>query len=300
MNTSITSFLPKLKFKSNPLVIQGLFYIGLWGGLFALLVFIDGYFKEWSIQQHLLVLVGIIICFGSLNWWLLRKKLFKDSSDLIKTGLTFLGAMLGILLLLIKNRPLEADYLQLYLPALVFFLLPWLLALAVQAHIAIPALAYAPIEVHSLEEYVGNPFSEDNSLGISWVLGDDFNQFSPNGQYAFRTYTPRNVKNLKLADLFKALLAFHNYNISPQQPIDFKNCGWVFYKQSPLFFPKGSKALDPEKTVVQNSITFQKLSKAQRAKSESSGVFLSKDFRFAIIYIYRTHPQGAESKQLPI
>ena len=74
----------------------------------------------------------------------------------------------------------------------------------------------------------------------------------------------------------------------------------MFYKQSPLFFPKGSKALDPEKTVVQNSITFQKLSKAQRAKSESSGVFLSKDFRFAIIYIYRTHPQGAESKQLPI
>lgn len=298
--SKVTSLLPKVNVFGYPLVRQVVPYIGLWVILFVLLGVVDGMMNDFSTQAHLLIFLGATLAFGVLNWYVLHREFLIKGTDGFKTGMTLLVVLIGAFIFWVKKQPLDSVYWQLFIPALTFFAFPWLFALAFQAHLTIPAIAFAPIEVDSLQEYIGQPFVEDNSRGISWVFGDDFTKFSPDGQYAFRTYTPRDVKNQKVSDLFKALLAFHNFNISQHNPISFNDCGWVFYKKSALLFPKGSKALNPEKTVGQNRIAFQKLSKEQRASSESSGVHLPKDFRFTTIYIQRIYSQMEKENNLPI
>lgn len=289
MNTSITSLLPKIKLKSHPMLLQGLLYVGLWAGLFFIVAYLDSYLKGWSSQEHLLVLLVVVLLLGIINEWLLRKKLLVNISDLIKTGLTFLGVFLVALLFFIKHRPLDTAYLELYLPVLSFFMLPWVLGLTFRAHLTIPALKYKPTKVADLQASVGKyDFRQNPNKGIRWVFGDDFTQADESGMYHFRTFTPMKVEDILLADLFEGLLVYHNINRNPEQPIDFNGVGWEFCHHSALFFPVGAKALNPEKSIAQNGLRFRKPSAKERAKMPSN---LSDTFKYTTIYIKRVRPE---------
>lgn len=295
MSGQITLKPPKIKLLANPLVRQTMLYLLLWVVLFGLLSVLDGKLSAndgetpgWeNPRNQLLFLLITTTAFGTLNWWLLQRKMLTEEPDWLKTGLTVLVVLLAFLLMIFRGN-FSGNYFNMLIPSMLFFALPWFTMLAFRAHLAVPAWHFAPIEVEGLREYLGvMSFSEDDTRGIKWVFGEDFFGLDESGYYSFRTYTPKNVMEVKIDYLFKGLLAFHNYNMQPDKPLDFADCSWEFHHFSPWFFPKGERQMNPSQTLAENGLRFQKLTAEQRASMSNLRSDLSDDFKYATIFIKR-------------
>ncbi|MEM9886186.1 MAG: TssN family type VI secretion system protein [Bacteroidota bacterium] len=285
---------PRIPFLRHPTVQQVIRYAVLWVVVFVLLAFADRLLKDTAAQVHLMGLMILVILLGVLNWWLLHKKMLVEESEGVKSFVTILTTLVGVLLFFLFSKGQEdfTYYSNLYLPAFSLFALPWFFMLAYQAHLKVPAWRYSPIEVESLGEWVGKiSFAADQSRGIRWIFGDDFHQHDASGMYSFRTLTPLNVKDYKVEDLFGGLLAFHNYNMRPQEPIKFENAQWQFHQYSPWFFPKGRRMMNPKWTLAQNGLYFKRLSAKEHLEMQNIRDDLPKDFKYTTIYVRRISPK---------
>jgi len=289
MSAQLSIKKPKIKFLANPLVRQTLLYLSFWTVLFLILIFIDSWL-DWQDghRAHLLFLIIFTTTFGILNWWLLKEKILTKEPVWVKTSLTVLVMLLAIFIMVLRGNLGDCFYTDLFIPSMIFFALPWFFMQAYEAHLAVPAWEFRTIEVEGLREYLGvMSFSEDDSRGVKWVFGEDFFGLEESGFYSFRTYTPKKVMEIKMDYLFKSLLAFHNYNMQPDKPLDFKDCGWEFYHFSPLFFPKGERQMNPNKTLTENGLRFQKLTAEQRKGMSDVRTDLPDNFKYTTIFIKR-------------
>ncbi|MEM8523921.1 MAG: TssN family type VI secretion system protein [Bacteroidota bacterium] len=285
---------PRIPLLRHPTFKQSIRYAVIWGVLFILLSFIDRLLEDTAPQIHLIILMVLAVLLGILNWWFLSKKMLTEEPDWVKSFVTILTTLVGVFIFFLFSKS-KADfiyYFNLYLPALSLFALPWFFMLSYQAHLKVPAWSYSPIEVEGLGEWVGKiSFATDQSRGIRWIFGDDFHKHDTSGMYSFRTLTPLNVRDYKMEDLFGGLLAFHNYNMRPQEPIKFENAQWQFHHYSPWFFPKGRRMMNPKLTLAQNGVHFKSLSSKERVEMENIRNDLPKNFKYTTIYVYRISPQ---------
>jgi|GEM_PF-2129158 len=285
----------RLNIRRHPIVRKYIPLLLLATILFAAVALLDSRLANLRVTIHLAVLVFIALAMGSLVTWLFDKKVFQDQTILQRTMLLLIVVLWGVFIFTVISPHIgrtgsKQVYLELYMPSLLLFLLPWFYWRAVTALANVPQLRYAPLVFESLKDVIAAfRFAEDETKGIRWVFEDDFQEVDPSGLYAFRTFTPKDVKDLNLGQLFKGVISLHNITECPQKPIDFKSgndfYGWEFYHYPYWFWPQRKRYLSPVKALRKLGVRFKRVSEEERAKSI---VKLVPKFRAATIYVNRS------------
>jgi hypothetical protein len=292
----------------RPAVREYIMYFMFLAVSFGLLIVLDGLLWKFSIPFRMAVLLVLVILFGVLHVWLMRTRYLKNKSITIKSVFTLLGNLFGIIIFatiprqghVLTGSPLEFNLFQWgYLAYLLLFSLPWFFKLAIEAFSSIPRLKYEPIQIRSLKDVIAEQRWTENELrGIKWVF-DEGLEDDKLTYYHLRTFTPKEVREIKLERLFKGLLSLHNHNLFPQRPMKFRyaggNYGWEFYHNPYWLFPKFRRALDPAKTLRESRLKFWSPTREER---EGSTVKLLPKFKTTTIYIKRSKPD-TENKGKP-
>lgn len=253
------------------------------------------FFQRMDARWHLCLLISLAITLGILFIVFALPKHFPNLKSAAKTWLVIGGNAWGLLFFAVASPKVGWQnasplYVQVFLPALISFSLPWLFWCAICAITVIPALRYLPLQVEHLRDVMAElRWAENKDKGIRWVFKDDFKEVSSSGQYHFQTYTPHKVEGNALEHLFKALLSLHNHNLNPLRPIVFETkeglYGWEFH--TPCRWSGQKRALNPFKTLKDNRLQFRPITKEEQPKSKEN---LSPRFRVATIYITRSLP----------
>jgi len=279
-------------------VREYLLYGGLLILLFSGLALLDNRLARREVALHLALFVSLLLLLGSLHGWLLERKWFFPHLTTRRKALLTLGAaLLGALFFALFSRQVQIGepnplYAQIFLPAVLLFVLPWTMYRSILAIAAVPPLRYAPVYFDSLKDVLAEVrWTEDDSRGVKWVFLDDFQEADASGTYVFRTHTPHDVRKQELQFLFKSMLSLHNHNVHPRRPLHFMEhggaYGWRFH-HLPFGWRLGrQRALDPGRTLQQNGVRFRRLSRTER---ERAGTKLHPKFKVATIYITRTKP----------
>lgn len=283
----------------RPYIVYALFMAILFIGIAKL----DArFFQKMNVHWHLSLFILLAATLGALFIAFTLSKYFPNLKIGAKTGLIIGSNLWGMLFFALaspkigwqKSSPL---YLQVFLPALLSFSLPWLFLCAIRAIASIPSLRYLPLIIEHLRDVMAEiRFAENKDVGIKWIFEENFFEVSSSGNYSFQTYTPYKVEtDFTLEYLFKALLSLHNHNINPMRPIVFETKeglhGWEFHTPRRWRWLGQRRALDPFKTLKNNRLRFRRVSEEERRKSKEK---LSPRFRVATIYITRSLPAASK------
>ncbi|NUO01625.1 MAG: hypothetical protein HUU01_13545 [Saprospiraceae bacterium] len=287
----------KLNIRQHPLFRKYFPLLLMAAVSFGILALLDAWLnkKSFGPVAHLCALSALALLLGVLLSWLFEKKILQDHSLLQRSVLLTFAVILGILLFVYISpkagwKFIEPVYLYVYLPALLLTLLPWVFWRAVVALASVPLLRYTPFVFESLKDVIAAiRFAENEKIGIRWVFEGDFTEVDPSGRYVFRTFTPADLKEISLAQLFKGALSLHNITECPQMPVDFKSgsafYGWEFYDYPYFFRPGRKRYLNPHKSVKKQRLHFRRISEEERARS---AIKLVPKFRAGSIYVIRS------------
>lgn len=285
----------RLNFRRWPLVRKLLPLFVMSVVLFGLLAFLDARLVRLSTIPHLSVLLAVSLLFGALLAWILEKKLFTESTltvrSLLLLGLVVIGIGVFIFISPRIGRAGSAPlYVWVFVPSLLLVAFPWFFWRAVTALANVPQLRFRPFVFESLKDVIAAiRFAEDETRGIRWVFEGDFYEMDPSGNYSFRTFLPKDARELPLWQLFKGVFSLHNITECPQQPIDLRAgqafYGWEFYHYPFWWWPLRKRFLNPYQTVKKCGVRYRMITKEERARSV---VKLVPRFKAGTIYVIRS------------
>lgn len=286
---------PKLDFFLKPRVKSSLLYSGFLILAFVIIAIVDIFLKELGNKPHLIFLLALLLLLGALNIQVLAIDRFSCFSNPEKGLLTLGGNLVGVIIF-INCSPLVdfPDIIELYgfiyLPALLFFTLPWILKQSIRSILAIPALRYSPIVIKRLP--IAKCRFKDHSRGIIWIFEENFFEKDESGRFLFRTFLPNGNPDIPLGELFEAVLSLHNHDKEPGKPIHLKSkpswYGWSFYHFPHPRLRATARALDPLRPLDGNKIHFSQLSLEERPKEGRQNPKLPAKFKVTKIYVKRS------------
>lgn len=278
----------RLNIRNHPAVRQYLSLVLLTTVLFAALALVDTLLPK-DVVTHFVLLLALSLVFGTLLAWLFEKKIFQQYRLMQRSLLLTAVVVWGMVLFAMISHGSKPEYQQVFLPTLTLVALPWFFWRAVRAAASVPQLRFAPFVFESLKDVIAaKRFAENESIGIRWSFADDFYELDPSGVYIFRTFCPKDLKNLELGYFFKCVISLHNITEWPQTPINFKSgqefYGWEFYDYPYWWWPGRKRYLSPFKVISKSRIRFWRVSEDERAKS---AVKLVPKFRAARVHVTR-------------